>query len=106
MVKELLSNEEFESHLYNSRLLSKENCFLAFLYKIKSGFPIIFIFNVTKIIFTGSNNKEMAIKFGGGDSFHSKLFLDSIDRLVFYFARYITIPNKSEADYHKKYLER
>jgi len=90
IVKKLLEDAEFLSFLRQVKVLSKENSFLAFLYKCKTGCRFI----------------DLAEKFGGGKSFHSKLFLDLIDRLVYYFGRFIKIPTREQANYHKRLLKK
>ena len=47
---------------------------------------------------------DLAVKFGGGKSLHADIFSKLIDRLVFYFARFIKIPTKAEAKYHEQVL--
>ena len=90
LVKEFFDDDEFMASLRQVKVLSKENAFLAFLYKCK----------------TGCRAVDLSEKFGGGKSFHSKLFLDLIDRLVFYFGRHIRIPTRELAKYHKMLLKR
>ena len=89
-VQDLFNEEEFMAFLCKVKVLSRENSFLAFLYKCKTGCRFV----------------DLAEKFGGGKSFHSKLFLELIDRLVFYFGRYIKIPTLEEANYHKQLLKK
>lgn len=48
----------------------------------------------------------LADKFGGSESLHSKIFLELIDRLVYFFARYIEIPTNAQAQHQKMLLKR
>ena len=91
------------SHVPDKRYLSKENAFLAFLFKCRTGnlncISIWFIYNKP-----GCRFQEISEKFGGSKAFHSDLFGEMIDRLVYYFARHIKIPTPSEAKVHKQIL--
>lgn len=90
IVLNLFNNEDFMFHIKENRILSKENTFLAFLRKCK----------------TGERFEDLGGYFGGSKSFHSKIFGDMIDRLVYYFRRHIQLPDKETAEMHKMHLTR
>ena len=49
---------------------------------------------------------DVADKFGGGESLHSRIFGEMIDRLVYYFKRHIIIPDKKTAKLHEQELRK
>jgi hypothetical protein len=105
IVIDLFTDDEFMKHIKKNRILSKENSFLAFLYKCKTGLQFATLkLSIKCICVSGYRFFDIAEKFGGGESFHSNIFGGMIDRLVYYFKRHIQIPDKETAELHKRIL--
>lgn len=90
LVYGLLQRDSLLKTIPNTQIITKENAFLCFLFKCK----------------TGARNEELSEFFGGKKSFHDNLFRQMVDRLVYYFSPMIKIPTREQADYHRRYLER